>query len=533
MIKATISFILGVCAALLPLKAIAAEKITFNFSPFGEFHLKVDDLETFVETGEISSELAYYLNRLPPKQLKRLPELLSTPLEFNPLSIANFSNSTVGETVIKNFGKGIRSSTNRNGFLALRGAIIAAAFDENGLTVINLLHQFPLETIYVDFDIVERYIKQGKKIFEDRELINELFFNENLSKNTLPNKDIQKPSQLGKYSWQKEIYSYNNTRRSKLGYFDLYLPKKEHPPLVVISHGLASSRQTFVYLGEHLASHGFAVAIVEHDDINLTKFDGFLSGSERFPEANNLIEQPLDIKYVLDKLEKFSANSSLPNKINLQQVGVIGHSFGGYTSLVLAGGKLIADPQAKKCQTEDYQNVLLDLSSLAECTFNEFSTADYQLKDSRVKAVISINAMGGIFGKAGISSVDIPTMFISGTNDIIMPPVAEQIKPFSWISEDIDKYLVLVKPGTHFSFLREGLGVLPVPDGVVGISPTQAYPVINTLATLFFQAHLNGQESDRAYLQSDNFVLQNNSSFQLSIVRSTANFQLQELLENY
>ncbi len=497
MIKTAISLILGISAALLPIEATAAEKITFNFSPFGEFYLKVDDLETFVETGKISSELAYYLNRLPPEQVERLPELLSTPLEFNPLTIANFSNSTVGETVIKNFGKGIRTSTNRNGFLALRGAIIAAAFDEEELTIINLLHQFPLKTIYVDFNIINRYIKQGGKILKDRELINQLFFTDNLDKSNLPKEAVQESSQPGKYSWQKKTYTYNNPDRSKLGYFDLYLPKKEQSPLVVISHGLASSRKTFVYLGEHLASHGFAVAIVEHDDISLTKFDSFLSGSERFPEPNNLIDQPLDIKYVLDKLEReFSINSSQQNKINLQQVGVIGHSFGGYTSLVLAGGKLIVDPQAEKCQTEDYQNVLLDLSSLAKCTFNETYTVDYQLKDPRIKAVIAINPMGRIFGKAGTSSINVPTMIISGTNDLVMPPVAEQIQPFNWINRDIDKYLVLVKPGTHFSFLREGLGVLPVPDEVVGISPTQAYPVIDTLATVFFQAYLNGQESD-------------------------------------
>ena len=536
MIKAAISLILGVSAALLPIRATAAEQIIFNFPPFGEFYIKVDDLETFVETGEVSEELEYYFNRLPLDRVERLSELLSSPLQFNPLTIANFSNSTVGETVIRNFGKGIRTETNQNGFLALRGAIIAAAFDSEGLTIINLLRQFPLKEIYVDFNIVERYIKRGEKVLKERELIDQLFFTENLDRNSLPKKENLKLSQLGKYNWQKQTYTYKNPRRYRAGYFDLYLPQKKQSPLVVISHGLASNRKTFVYLGEHLASQGFAVAIVEHDDISLTKFDGFLSGLERFPEPNNLIEQPFDIKYVLDKLEqKFSASSSQSNKINLQQVGVIGHSFGGYTSLVLAGGKLIADPQAEKCQAEDYQNVLLDLSSLAECTFNEFSTEDYQLKDPRVKAVIAMNAMGGVFGEAGISSIDVPTMFISGTNDVIMPPVAEQIKPFSWMNEDIDKYLVLVKPGTHFSFLREGLGVLPVPDRVVGISPTQAYPVIDTLATLFFNTYLKGKQSDQKYLENTNLNslnLLDNNSFQLSIIRTLPNFQIQKLLED-
>jgi hypothetical protein len=128
-----ISLALGISAALLPIAAIAAERITFNIAPFGQFQIKVKDLEAFVATGSKSAELNYYLRRLPAKQQAKLPELLSTPLEFKPLTIANFSNSTVGEILLKNFGKGIRSEVNRNGFYALRGAMIAAAFDHNQL----------------------------------------------------------------------------------------------------------------------------------------------------------------------------------------------------------------------------------------------------------------------------------------------------------------------------------------------------------------------------------------------------------------
>ena len=228
------------------------------------------------------------------------------------------------------------------------------------------------------------------------------------------------------------------------------LKSRRPVPLIVISHGLASDRQTFAYLAEHLTSHGFAVAVIEHDDINLNKFDNFLSGSERFPEPNNLIDQPMDVKYVLDRLET-EINPQLQNKIDMQQVGVIGQSFGGYTSLALAGGELIADKQAIQCQEEN-QEVLLDLSSLAKCTFNELNRPRVQLRDPRIKAAIAINPLGKIFGRAGMSAIEIPTMLVSGTNDLIVPPVAEQIRPFIWLDDDLDKYLVLVKPETHFSF---------------------------------------------------------------------------------
>jgi len=400
-----ISLVLGVSSILLGSTVTAAEKISFNFPPFGQFKIMVSDLEAFASEGEISTELAYYLNPLPPQQRARLPELLSTPLAFDPLTISKFSNSSIGEAVIKNFGKGIRVNPQRNGFYALRGAMIAAAFDDQGLTVINLLRQFPVETIHLDLKVLTQYLERGTKLSENREVINQTWFADSQvqvkaakSLGQELNQSLNQQLDLktsGQYTWKKQTITYRNPRRLKSGYFDLYQPVAEKSvPLVVISHGVASSRRTFAYLGKHLADHGFAVAIIEHDDISLNKFDRFLAGKTRFPEPNNLIDQPLDVKHVLDRLEQE------PN-INTQQVGIVGQSFGGYTSLALAGGELIANVAATECQSENYQDVLLDLSSLAYCTFNQLNQSRLRLRDPRIKAAIAINPMAKIFGQEG------------------------------------------------------------------------------------------------------------------------------------
>lgn len=532
--KTVISWILGALASFFPLKTLAAERITFSFSPFGQFDIQIEDLEAFVATGEISNELAYYLNRLPAEQVAKLPKFLSTSLELNPLSIAKFSNSTVGEAAIQNFGKAIRSDVDLNGFLALRGAIIASAFDPEGLTVMNLLRKFPLPTIYLDLEIVDRYLQRGESLFNNRELLTQLFFAEkNPSEQHQETQVIStKLTTPGQYSWRKQTLSYQNPRRQAPGYFDLYLSTRQHASLVIISHGVASSRQTFGYLGKHLASHGFAVAIIEHDGISLNKFDEFLAGKTRFPEPSNLIDQPLDITQVLNKLEQeIKTNPELNSKLNLAQVGVIGHSFGGYTALAVGGGELIAETENHQCQTEDYQDVLLDLSSLAKCTFKEITQTNYQLKDRRIKAIMAINPMARIFGKSGMDTINIPTMIVSGTNDLMMPPVAEQIEPFSWLKADLDKYLVLIQPGTHFSFLQEGLGVLPVPDSVVGIPPSQAYPTIKALSTSFFQAYLNQEPVATQYLRSDRLFISLENPFQVSIIRSLSPSQMEALTQ--
>jgi predicted dienelactone hydrolase len=513
-----ISLAISLAAALIPTSvptaATAAERITFNVTPFGQFQVKVKDLEAFVARGSRTDELNYYLDRLTPEQLAKLPKLLSTPLEFKPLTIAKFSNSAVGAIAIKNFGKGIRSEKG-NGFYALRGAMIAAAFDKEGLTILNLLHHYPLETIHLDLGVLNQYLERGTKLAANREIIDRTWFAHHqpqLLKKQILKAQTKQPVDLampGQYAWQKRTLTYKNPHRQETGLFDLYQPKyppkgdgmnstpSDRPlPVIAISHGMASSRQTFAYLAKHLASHGFAVAVIEHDDMSLAKFDRVLAGTESFPEANNLIDQPLDISVVLDRLE-VEAN------LNLEQVGLVGQSFGGYSALALAGGTLIPETKPGECQSDSYSDVLLDLSSLAKCTFNQQYQAPVKLLDSRVKAVIAINPMAKVFGSAGMSQIQTPTMIISGSNDLIMPPVAEQIKPFSWLNDNLEKYLVLVKPATHFSFLQEGLGVLPVPDKVVGPRPIYAYPALKTLSTAFFQSYLAQQSEYQTYLQSD------------------------------
>jgi predicted dienelactone hydrolase len=531
LISFTISLVAALLSTSVPTAATAAERITFNIAPFGQFQVKVKDLESFVARGARSSELDYYLDRLTPEQLAKLPKLLSTPLEFKSLTIAKFSNSTVGEMVIRNFGKGIKSETG-NGFYALRGAMIAAAFDQEGLTILNVLHHYPLKTIHLDLEVLNQYLTRGTKLATNREIIDRTWFTPHqpqILKKQVLKKQTKQPVGLampGKYAWQKRTLTYKNPHRHATGLFDLYEPKYrpegDRPlPVIAISHGMASSRQTFAYLAKHLASHGFAVAVIEHDDMSLAKFDRILAGAESFPGENNLIDQPLDISFVLNRLER-------ETNLDLERVGVVGQSFGGYSALALAGGTLIPEANAAQCQPENYSDVLLDLSSLAKCTFNQHYQDPVQLRDPRVKAVIAINPMAKIFGQAGMSQIKTPTMIISGTNDLIMPPVAEQIEPFSWLKNNYEKYLVLVKPATHFSFLQEGLGVLPVPDGVVGPRPIYAYPALKTLSTAFFEVYLAQQPEYQTYLQGDfppgtlrDRIFQlNNHAFKFSILRN-------------
>ncbi|MHC5829488.1 MAG: alpha/beta hydrolase family protein, partial [Nostoc sp.] len=108
---------------------------------------------------------------------------------------------------------------------------------------------------------------------------------------------------------------------------DIYLPQSQTPaPVVVISHGLGSDRDSFAYLAENLASYGFAVVVPQHPGSDSLQMQALLTGkSQQVFADTELIDRPLDVTFVLNQLEQRSTSDPwLQGKINVQQVGVIG-----------------------------------------------------------------------------------------------------------------------------------------------------------------------------------------------------------------
>ena len=71
---------------------------------------------------------------------------------------------------------------------------------------------------------------------------------------------------------------------------------------------------------------------------------------------------------------------------------------------------------------------------------------------------------------------------------------------------------------------------MPVPDTVVGPSPTSAYPLLKALSTAFFKVHLAQQSEYQAYLQNDSLRTVNNDAFESFIIFDLTNAQLREII---
>lgn len=191
-------------------------------------------------------------------------------------------------------------------------------------------------------------------------------------------------------------------------------------PLVVLSHGFSLNPEWYSTLSEHYASHGFIVLAPEHVEQEWT---------ESAPAA---IDRPRDIVQTLDYAEELTApGGALAGLIDMGNVAVVGHSFGGYTALVMAGaqldldaltescgGLLPDDPKAWICMPfmgrEADMAARAGLESVPEGLWPSFG-------DPRVTAIVPMAGDAYMFDETGLSNITIPMMAIGGTADTGTP----------------------------------------------------------------------------------------------------------------
>lgn len=518
---------------------LGAERISFFYPPFGEFSLSVDSLEKFAKEGKIDDDLRFYASRATPEQLAQLRELLQQRFNITPTLVSQVTYSPIGERLMQRLGNLVLTESRKNGFYALRGALIVAAADKEGLTIVNLLRRYPSETVRLNFteglkivgDLSELLKTRDKVIaFVQKQAIAQAA-NSNANFSLQP--DLRSP---GKFQWQKRSLELNDVSRNRRLPVDLYLPKAAPQggsafPLIVISHGIASDRYAFAYLAEHLASYGFAVAVLEHPGSNAERIQQYFAGLAAPPDAKEFINRPLDIKYLLDELqrrEKF--DPALRGKLNFQQVGAIGQSYGGYTVLALAGAQINFNKLRRDCTPN---NSSLNLSLILQCQAADLTQKNYSLNDNRIKAIIAINPIdSSVLGQTGIGQIPVPAMLVAGSQDIFAPPVSEQIRPFTWLANP-NKYLAIIENATHFTAIAESpanKGVLPVPAGLLGPDPTPVYSYLKALSVAFLETHLLNRPEYRSYLQPSYAQFISQAPLNLSLLKSLTADQLAQAI---
>ena len=542
-----------------PQRVLGAEQVEVTYGLL-EFPIAIEDLETFAETGNITGGLKLYARFLDDQQEANFRQFLQQRYEVSPVVIAQVMYSPVGEEILQNLGQIIQTDAGVDGFYALRSALILAAADPKGFSMINVIRFFPSANIRIQGGellalqrqfttlvgyrdaAIEAVRRESQREIADMPIDRSKQFDSQAPDPEQPDPEQPDLEQPGPFQVTRQTLGLNRDRETLDGTrierrfaVDLYLPEglAQPAPVVVISHGLGSSPAGFTYLGEHLASHGFAVVAVQHLCSDATRQEALLSGIlSSNVNPVDFIDRPLDITYTLDQLESFSqSDPTLAGRMNLQQVGVIGHSFGGYTALALAGADLNVERIQQDCTTQ--LNTNFNAAPILQCLADRLPNLNYPLQDARVKAVFAISPIDSIvLGPESLRQIQVPTLIMGGSQDYVASVVQEQIHPFVWLTAP-EKYLVLSIPSGHtYADATEDEAAIQFPDSLndllSGPAPELARQYIKALSLAFMQTHLADQSDYQTYLTADYAQSISQWPLQLTLIRSLTPEQLEQ-----
>ncbi len=183
-------------------------------------------------------------------------------------------------------------------------------------------------------------------------------------------------------------------------------------PLVVFSHGAGGNGSGYAWFGEYLASHGYFVAMVYHYRANT--FD-----SSALYVRSRLWQRPRDISLDITHLLR---DKVWGPHIDPNQIGVAGHSQGGFTALWIGGARVNPD-LFLEYQRRWKANETVPAYLRKQMRPDEKPALN--VRDSRIKAAFAM-APGDIQGfgmdEAGLRQMTIPAYIIVGGGDTTTPP---------------------------------------------------------------------------------------------------------------
>ena len=233
----------------------------------------------------------------------------------------------------------------------------------------------------------------------------------------------------------------------------VHFPSKgKNFPLVIFSHGGGGNWDSYIYQVRHLASYGYVVICPEHVFSSNKRVRYYMSqhgGRMRFREAicrttrdpEAMLQRPKDLSYAIDQAVLWNNDHrQLAGKINTGRIGIMGHSYGAYTTLVICGAQPIIDyldPAVKPGK------------GLA----GDFS-------DSRISFGLAMSPQppgGTFFNKDSYKTINRPLVAISGSKDTwktfddkIM--AAKNRWDFWRLLPEGDKHFLWLKNADHFAF---------------------------------------------------------------------------------
>jgi predicted dienelactone hydrolase len=256
-------------------------------------------------------------------------------------------------------------------------------------------------------------------------------------------------------------------------------------PVVVFSHGGGGNWNANYAQANHLASHGYAVLCLEHVGSNTERMRDGLRFMENVKamtrQSSEVLGRPKDVSFAIDLAEEWNrTHPLLKGRLDIEHVGVMGHSFGAYTTLVVCGARPALDwlrppvPPGKGLGPD--------------------------LSDPRVAAGVALSPQGPgepFFLETSYASVNRPLLGITGSRDKQQGAPPEHRRRFFELLPPGGKIFIWLANADHLGFSdSNGSGQRSLPSN----SRADAQPLVRAATVLFFNASLRGDKEAESAL---------------------------------
>ncbi|MCG3148301.1 MAG: hypothetical protein PCFJNLEI_01744 [Verrucomicrobiae bacterium] len=254
----------------------------------------------------------------------------------------------------------------------------------------------------------------------------------------------------------------------------VYLPAAKSPaPVVLFSHGLGGSRTGSAFLGQHWAARGYVVVYLQHPGSDTGVWhdqprEKRLAAMREAASLENFLLRVKDVPAVLNQLTTWNktAAHALAGRLDLDRVGMAGHSFGAVTTQAVSG--------------------------------QHFPLVAESYTDSRIKAAMPMSPSTPRAGNpaTAFGKVKIPWLLMTGTKDtsVIGNATPESRRAVYPALPAGGKYELVLDRAEHSAFTDR-----PLPGDSERRNPNH-HRAILAISSAFWDAYLTGNAEAKTWL---------------------------------
>jgi len=252
---------------------------------------------------------------------------------------------------------------------------------------------------------------------------------------------------------------------------------KASQPIILFSHGLGGSRENNAYLGKYWAEAGYVSVFMQHkgSDIDVWKsvrIGKRLQALKSAASAETALLRFNDVPFIIDQLKLWNNQQGhqLNKLLDLEHIGMSGHSFGAITTLAVAGRKF---------------------------------PLGLNFYDPRIDAFLALSPSSGESVKPSevFRQIKSPILCMTGSEDespISNTSPEDRLKVYEALPKG-DKYQLVLEGAKHFAFGDNNSW------RTRGRNPKH-HSIIQQISLQFWNAYLKGNTESLQWLQSNKAI---------------------------